>query len=285
MSPKSQSIPVHAKADGISDHIFVSRASFNGTHGVKEVAQSHRDDWHLFLLQEKGTTTIEIDFKKYVIKPSSVVYIHPTQVHRLITFNRATISNCAITNENLKREYLDLLEAITPVKVLSLKTAPFSIICEAVSFCLKIDEQKQEKLYKSILKDSCNTLIGLIVSQYIAQSKSAGKSSRFEHITKAFRSALEHDFIAVKSPMEYAKRLTVSTPYLNECVKNATGHSVSYHIQQRIVLEAKRLLYHSNRSVKEIATELGYDDHSYFIRLFAKVAGMTPMAFRNKNLV
>lgn len=52
--------------------------------------------------------------------------------------------------------------------------------------------------------------------------------------------------------------------YLNECVKNITGFSVSYHIQQRIILEAKRMLFYTNKSIKEIAIELGYDDYPYF---------------------
>jgi AraC-like DNA-binding protein len=73
--------------------------------------------------------------------------------------------------------------------------------------------------------------------------------------------------------------------YLNECVKAVTGKSVTSQIQQRVTMEAKRLLYHSNRSVKEIAGDLGFDDHSYFTRLFTKVVGMTPLAFRAKNRV
>ena len=87
----------------------------------------------------------------------------------------------------------------------------------------------------------------------------------------------------MKSPAEYAKTLNISSAYLNECVKSTTGNSVSYYIQQRIILEAKRLLYHSGKSVKEIAVELGYDDYPYFSRLFSKVTGMTALAFRNKN--
>lgn len=82
--------------------------------------------------------------------------------------------------------------------------------------------------------------------------------------------------------MDYAENLNITTPYLNECVKSATGHPVSHHIQHRVILEAKRLLYHSNKSIKEIAGELGYDDNSYFTRLFVKITGMTPLAFRMK---
>jgi len=73
--------------------------------------------------------------------------------------------------------------------------------------------------------------------------------------------------------MGYADILNISTPYLNECIKNTTGHSISYRIQQRIILEAKRLIYHSDKSIKEIAAELGYDDYSYFTRSFIKITG------------
>jgi YesN/AraC family two-component response regulator len=87
----------------------------------------------------------------------------------------------------------------------------------------------------------------------------------------------------MKRPADYAEVLNISVAYLNECVKNVTGFSVSHHIQQRIILEAKRLLYHSDNSVKEIAAELGYDDYPYFSRLFVKVAGITALTFRSKN--
>ena len=46
---------------------------------------------------------------------------------------------------------------------------------------------------------------------------------------------------------------------------------------------AKRLLYHTDKSVKEIAFELGYDDYPYFSRLFTKSTGMSALTFRNKR--
>jgi AraC-like DNA-binding protein len=94
---------------------------------------------------------------------------------------------------------------------------------------------------------------------------------------------LERDFLTAKRPTEYAQKLNISTSYLNECVKYTTGHPVSFHLQQRVILEAKRFLYYSEKSVKEIADELGYDDYPYFSRLFTKVTGMSALAFRNKN--
>ncbi|WP_228377142.1 helix-turn-helix domain-containing protein [Chryseobacterium sp. FH2] len=72
-------------------------------------------------------------------------------------------------------------------------------------------------------------------------------------------------------------------PLFERKCKNTTGLSVSQHIQNRIVLEAKRLLYHTDKSVKEISFELGYDDYPYFSRFFTKAAGMSALKFRSKR--
>ncbi|MDR6846105.1 helix-turn-helix domain-containing protein [Flavobacterium granuli] len=281
---KKKTIPVNSFNDKYREGIIIARASLNGLPNSKEIEQSHRDEGHLFILQEKGTTYIEIDFQKHKIKAPALIYIHPNQVHRLINFENATVGTWMITSENLHQEYITLLEDLTPVKFLSLKKEPLSIISEMLSLCITLSERKDEKLYYSILKESCNTLVTLVISQYLSLSKSTDQISRFTVITKAFKLSLEQNYIEIKSPAEYAKNLNISTAYLNECVKTTTGHPVSYHIQQRVILESQRLLYHSDKSIKEIASELGYDDYSYFTRLFTKVTGMTPLAFRNKNL-
>ncbi|MRS62103.1 helix-turn-helix domain-containing protein [Larkinella terrae] len=250
---------------------------------VAEDRQSHRHNTHTFHLLEKGTVHIEIDFQQYQMEPSSVIYIHPDQVHRTTAADQVTVVSLAMTNENLNPEYLKWLEELVPVKPLALAPETAALLAEAAALCLKVAERKADRFRHSILKDACNALVALILSTYLTQTKSTGKLSRFDLITKAFREQLERHFTTTKRPAEYAQRLNLSTAYLNECVKTATGQSVSHHIQHRIILEAKQLLYHSDQSVKEIAAELGYDDYPYFSRLFTKVTGMTALSFRMKN--
>jgi len=283
MRKKVTSIPVNP-IDESGGGIFIARASLKDVHAFDGLEQSHRHDYHMFLLQEEGTIFMEIDFQEYEIKPWSVMYIHPSQVHRMRgAIENITASGWAIDNENLNPEYLKLLEDITPARPVSLAGETFSIISDTVSLCIRFFERKQERLYRSLLKDSCNALVALVISQYLGEYKSADKLSRFEMVTRAFRAMLERNFITLKKPAEYAQSLHISASYLNECVKNTTGYSVSYHIQQRVMLEAKRLLYHSDKSVKEIAFELGYADYPYFSRLFAKATGMSALAFRRKD--
>lgn len=291
MRKNSSSIPVNTMVNEFGTGISIERISVKDLRTAdkatldhyEEGKQSHRHDGHSFFLLENGTVSIEIDFQKYKIKPSSVIYVHPDQVHHTITSENVVVSAWTINNENLNPGYLKLLEDITPARPLVLKKVTFSIISEAVSLAIKFAERKNDKLYHPLLKDSCNALVALVISQYFEQSKSTDKLSRFEIVTKSFRQILEQNYTTSKRPAVYAQKLNISTSYLNECVKKTTGYSVSHHIQQRVILEAKRLLYHSDKSVKEIATALGFDDYPYFSRLFTKVARVTALTFRNKN--
>jgi AraC family transcriptional regulator, transcriptional activator of pobA len=283
MRKRKNSIPVNYFGDEYSSGISVEKISIKDLLTFTEAEQAHRHDFHSFFFLENGTVHIDIDFYKYKIKSPSIIYMHPNQVHLIHAFENVTVSSCSINNENLNPEYLKLLESITPTKPLLLKNEALSIISEAISLCIKFSERKNDTLYHSMLKDSCNALVGLIISQYTEGTKPADKLSRFETVTKSFNEILERNYSTTKRPTEYAEKLNISTSYLNECVKHTTGYSVSHHIQQRVILEAKRLLYHSHKSVKEIATDLGFDDYPYFSRLFTKVTGMTALAFRNKN--
>lgn len=132
------SIPVNTIADTFGAGIAIGKASVKELRTFKETTHPHREDFHLFFLLEKGTFTIEIYFKKFEIAPSSIVYIHPDQVHRLGAFENVTISFWVINNENLNPEYLKLLEAITPAKPLSLNKDAFLFISQAALLCISI---------------------------------------------------------------------------------------------------------------------------------------------------
>lgn len=278
-----KSIPVNYFENELNAGIEVEKLVIEEMAIFKEAGEAHRHDCHSFFFLETGTVTIEIDFNKYKVKAPSVIYMHPSQVHLILAFKNVTVTSFAITSENLHPEYLKFLEALTPTIPILLKKDALSLISTTAALCIQLSKRERDKLYHSLLKDSCNTFAALIISLFTAQSKPVDKLSRFETINKSFHETLEQHYTTIKSPAAFAKILNISTAYLNECVKNTTGQSVSHQIQQRVILEAKRMLYHSNRSVKEIATELGYDDYPYFSRLFTRVVGMTAVTFRQKN--
>ena len=193
MSRRKESIVINHFDDDYGSGISIEKIAIKNLPDFAKVQQPERHDRHTFHLLEEGTITIEIDFNTYEIKSSSVIYMHPNQVHRILTFDNLLVSSWAINNENLNPEYLKLLEDIAPSKPLPLDDEMFSLLFEAVSLCLKFSDRKTDKLYQSILKDSCNALVALVLSQYVAQAGSTGKLSRFDSITKAFKQLLEHN--------------------------------------------------------------------------------------------
>ncbi len=279
MRKNSNKIPLNSMDDDFRQGISIDKISLD----KPDHTHSHRDEGHTFHIVEKGFIHIEIDFQKYEIAAPAVVYMHPNQVHRILDFENITVCSLSVRDENLNPDYLKLLEEITPTKPLQLNDETNSTLSDIFNLCFNFSVQKINKLHFYLLKDSCSTLVAFLISQFLDQNKTEANFSRFEIVAKSFKQLLEKNFFTSKSPCEYADKLNISTSYLNECVKNTTGFSVSQHILNRVILEAKRMLYHSDKSVKEISFELGYVDYPYFSRIFTKTTGMSALAFRNKN--
>jgi len=93
------------------------------------------------------------------------------------------------------------------------------------------------------------------------------------------------DFKHHHSTRYYADKLCITPNYLNEIIKGTTGVSVKQYIQDRILLEAKKMLSYTDLQVIEIACNLGFDDLSYFIRFFREKIGLTPLEYRKSNSI
>jgi AraC-like DNA-binding protein len=102
-----------------------------------------------------------------------------------------------------------------------------------------------------------------------------------EHASFPEMTALLPDNI-LKDRRSLGLMLHISEPYLNEALKKTTGSTVSFWIKFRMLTEAKRLLYFTDLNVKQIAGELGFENHSYFSHLFYKETGMTALGFRRQ---
>jgi YesN/AraC family two-component response regulator len=101
-------------------------------------------------------------------------------------------------------------------------------------------------------------------------------------LVKQFLSLLEKQYTTKKMVTDYADQLAVTPNYLNEVVKKVSGFPASHHIQQRIVLEAKRQAAWSDVSMKEIAYGLGFDDVAHFSKFFKNVSGSSFTDFRKE---
>ena len=94
-------------------------------------------------------------------------------------------------------------------------------------------------------------------------------------------SLIDTHFICERTTDFYAREVNLSNKRMNELTKKAVGHTVKQLIDQRLLLEAKRMISHGASSFKEIAFDLGFSEASYFTRFFKEQSGYTPEQFRS----
>jgi len=279
------SIPLHRLDDRTNQGFEVDKVDAS-TWQIEDAISlgTHRDDHYIFLLQEKGLSKVMIDFSYFILKGMSVLYILPGQVHRYVEKDITTEGWFLGVDAGLIPDaFRAVLEDSSREKQpLSLSVADMEPLVSCVQLIYTISTRETTSpVYKQASYGLLSSFAALLAGLCLGQRESVGgQPNRPILITREFRKLLLLRYKVCKSPAEYAASMNISLSYLNEAVKATTGISVSSVIQQEIMLEAKRLLYHSNCSVKEIAHELGYEDHTYFSRLFKKTVGDTPGEFR-----
>ena len=243
---------------------------------------AHRDDHYIFFLLKKGSGSLMIDLQKVDMKAGQLYYILPGQVHHHIRTRGAEGWFLAIDTSLVPAECRNVFEGKLSLQL------PCSFQPALLQQYLHLLTLLHER-YAGANKAGLDRLaIHALLQSFLAMAANAYDDlpepnhtlSRPAELARQFRMLMAKNIRAIKSPSGYSTRLNVSQSYLNESVKRITGFSVSYWIQQEVLLEAKRLLYYSEFNIKQISYELGYEDPSYFSRFFRKAAGMSALAFR-----
>ncbi len=129
----------------------------------------------------------------------------------------------------------------------------------------------------AIIQTYLLALLAEINNNYEAHSKDNHTSAA--SITNKFKENL-FVYKGKKGVSDYARQLNITPNHLNKSVKAITGKSPAKWIAETVVLEAKYLLHQADMTINDVATEVGHDDHSYFSRIFKKMEGISPIAYR-----
>ena len=119
----------------------------------------------------------------------------------------------------------------------------------------------------------------ILYSQSCEINPTSLKSSA-EMITRRFKNLIAKNYLQKQAVKAYAEMLCITPNHLNKIVKATTGKTALELITERVLVDAKALLQRSTMNVSEIAYSLGFEDTSYFTRLFRKKIGATPLKYR-----
>lgn len=274
-------LPIHRSSQLTDLGVYLKTVVSQTSASSDRYAFSHTDDYYFFGFIEDGQCRLNIDFEEYVFGKESLVIIRPGQVHRIIDAYNLSANFLTIDSVLVDKEEKQTLERYGRPKI------QLSDISEQKSLLSLLDRKlscMENPSAKAVIQRLTTVIVGLVVEEIrdatIVQPELQGTMTRHKEIVWEFRDLLESNIRSNRSPSFYAGRLNITVAYLNEAINAVLGTSVSRHIQDEIILLAKRQLVYTTVSVKEIAQGLGFGDYSYFTRLFTKVAGVSPTLFR-----
>lgn len=239
----------------------------------------HRDDHYIFLLLLEGEGRLSVDLNDIRLRADQLYYVLPGQVHEHIKTRNAEGWFLAVDRFLVPAEARHVFEGRLTVQQPQGLAAPERAECSQL---MSFMERRIDGTSVSVLHSLLRSFISIAAEAYDGTGEPGKARGRTVELSRQFKLLMAANFRTIKSPAGYAHLLHVTPAYLNEAIRGVTGLPVSYWIKQEILLEAKRLLYHSDLSIKEVAAELGYEDAAYFSRFFRGAAGMSAQKFRSK---
>lgn len=279
----SKNIPTYNLTDSSKNGLFIDRIIETSDKISKDIGSKgiHRDNHYLFLFLESGKAEVMVDFRTYKAEGPSVFCIMPGQIHYSESFDICGWFlgvNSDLVAPEIRTIFEEALVPIFPIKI-DENFAKNLGNCAQLLYTFHNQVNSDLNIIQSLLHAYTMILASAFKNQ---QDWGEIKESQALKIARQFRILIKQQFKTLKSPSSYAEILNISPSYLTEVVKEITGKPAGYWIQQEIIIEAKRLLYYTDMTVKEIANELGYQDYAYFSRIFSKIVNQSAVDFRKK---
>jgi AraC-like DNA-binding protein len=245
-------------------------------------------DYTLFVISQ-GTGLLNIDFSSLTIKAGRVFFVSPEQV---IRFSTHSLVGYFITFD------LDFYHSVKSIFKLydfpffhTLLSFPYldtdlqsPLILSQIQHLMEEYSSTESFGKWSILRAGLENLL-IHLTRIKQKQNSLGNDALIPSNEKLRKLELliEQNFKTHKDIAFYAEKLNISSRHLNSIISQKTGKSISLMIQERTLREAKRQLLHSEKTILEIAYELGFNDKSYFHRFFKKFTSQTPSYFRKNS--
>jgi len=249
------------------------------------VEEPHRHDSYLMVFFTNGSGIHEIDFDRFEIKKGSLFVLQPGQMHHW-SLSDDIEGFVIIFSQELYNLYFGQKKINDYNFYHSIHNRP-EMVFEATEtpkilpyFNLLIEENSEHNNFQ--LDKMLNLLDCIHIEIARKYSETYSHQTHSYNIKiNTFEKLLEQHFKENKSPSFYADKLNITLKHLNRICNEILQKTATEVIMDRVILEIKRMLTDKQLAVNEVASAVGYDDYSYFSRVFKKQTGFSPTGFRD----
>lgn len=261
-----------------------SISSFDDDH---QFAQVQRHNYYSIILVNAGACKLKIELATYDVLSKAIICLSPYQPYLIQSTDpiKGVVLNfhpdffCTYKHQNeIETEGVLFHNIFDPVFFDIPDDQPLLYLLDQMKQELAEDQIGQHQQLVSYLKIFLVSIVRMKQRQSENLNVSTNSSPR---ILQDLVNYLEKHYKQKHSTVDYAQMLNISTSALAKMVKKHFGKTLTNLIAERIVVEAKRELYLTSKTVKEISFLLGYKDEYYFSRFFKKHTGISPSVYRN----
>jgi AraC family transcriptional regulator, transcriptional activator of pobA len=263
--------------------VVESKGEQNRQHPSIFLAPHRKDYYHLAFVKD-GSSRHWVDMTPYVLKPDTFYFSVPHQVHVKEQAKPLVGTLLCFTDEFLTIEENQFLKQLPLVQNLH-NGHELELSAKDVEFIEDIfgkiaTEYKQKQDWRNSMLLAYLRVLLIYVSRLYTVQFVNNEALEERMLLNKFRSLIEEQYLQLHDVTAYANLLFISPGHLSEVVKQQSGKTAIEHIHERLMLEGKRLLFHTENSIKEIAFQLGFEDASYFNRFFKRLSSQTPLEYR-----
>ena len=279
----------------LGNDIFVASLESDRVKG-EILNDPSRFDGYLCLYCVQGEMNLNIDLNDIPLKrrsfaicmPGSLINLKKTTNYKgkvwliVIAVSTNVISKLRLDLKNIFRS------GVTPItkpvirfnkQELKLAEQYFNLITEIVSFQRAFMHQSINSLAVSMIYE----LAGAWAARLPEQKEMERKMTRSSALLDRYIHLINEYHTSERSVQFYADKLCVSTKHLTRQVKEFSGRTASEWIDTFVIMEAKSLLIHTDKTIKEVAASLNFCNQTVFYRYFKKHTGMLPTEYREQG--
>lgn len=264
--------------------LLVDAALISQMPGFIDWDEPYRLDFYDVTLVVRGQGEYRLDESSFPIVPGAVFFTAPGQVRRWLAQDLE--AECAFFKPEFIEEHFTDPLFLHRLHLFHDPRGPHALALGPEARILRERFEAMRAEIGALRGDSSDCLRAILyeilirLNRLYAERHGLAEDRREGRLVWRFLQMINRDVRSEHRVSGYARRLGVTPGHLNLRTQQRLGSSAGSLIRARLIIEAKRALRHSSRSVSAIARDLGFRDPSYFARFFRREVGQPPSDYR-----